>query len=226
MGLVLESPNIFISYAREDRHHVQRLRALLGAIVGEGAIFAEQEQVRAGTTWTLELARAIVNSTHFVVVWSSSARDSHWVNQEVTSAVELAHEQPLRRIIPVRIDRTPLPEELEAFAGIDLFGDKVGKRSPFADGVQLSVSIATVGGLALAIQRYNPVWLGLAAMWLALAAFVALRFEPRPQPTSDARGDGRRRWALGVTPRALAVLFTGGCLCALFALGRLLVGHV
>lgn len=225
-GRALESPNIFISYANEDRHHVQRLRALLGAIVGDGAIFAEQDEVRVGTTWTLELARAIVNSTHFVVVWSSSARDSHWVNQEVTSAVELAHEQPLRRIIPVRIDPTPLPEELEPFAGIDLFGERDVRSASLTSGVQLASAVAIVAGLAFGIQRYNPVWLGLVAMWIALAAFVALRFAPRPQVAGEGIADGRSSWAPGVAPRALKVLFVGGCLCALFAVGHVLVGHV
>lgn len=214
------SPNIFISYAREDREHVQRLQALLGAVVGESAIFVDQEKVRAGTTWTLELARAIVDSTHFVVIWSRRARDSHWVNQEVTSVIELCREQPLRRIIPVRIDPTPLPAELEAFEGIDLFGNKNGERSLSAV-VQLATSVAIVAGLALAIRRASPVLFGLVAMWVALAAFVALRFAPRLRAATEARRHDRLLRALDVTPRALKVLFVGGCACALWALGQM-----
>ena len=220
----LESPNIFISYAREDSHHVRRLRALLGAVVGEDAVFADQDSVRAGSTWTLELARAIVNSTHFVVVWSSSARDSHWVNQEVSSAVELAHEQPLRRIIPVRVDPTPLPEELEPFEGIDLFGEKAALAWSLSDGVQLVLAGAIVGALGQAIHRYDPVQFGLVAMWLALAAFAALRFAPRCRISRVPRAK-RKRLPFAVTPRALKVLFAGGCLCAAFALGRVLLGR-
>lgn len=200
------SPNIFISYAHEDRDHVQRLQALLGAIVGESAIFVDPDNVRAGTTWTLELARAIVDSTHFVVIWSRRARDSHWVNQEVTSVVELCREQPLRRIIPVRIDPTPLPAALQPFEGIDLFRPRNGEAS-LAAHAELAVSVGIVVALALAIQRSSPVLFGLVALWVALAAFVALRF-----PSLRA---------FDVTPLALKVLVVGGCACALWALGQM-----
>jgi hypothetical protein len=215
------SPNIFISYANEDRQHVQRLRALLGAIVGEHAIFVDQDEVRAGSAWTLELARAIVSSTHFVVIWSSSARDSHWVNQEVTSAVELSQEQPRRRIIPVRIDPTPLPDELQAFQGIDLFGEQDGEWSLSAV-VELVTSVAIVVGLALGIERADRVLFGLAAMWLALAAYAALRFTVRADASIEARGEGRMLWAFDVTRRALKVLFVGGIACTLFALQQMM----
>lgn len=201
------SPNIFISYAREDRDHVQRLQALLGAIVGESATFVDQDKVRAGSIWTLELARAIVDSTHFVVIWSRRARDSHWVNQEVASVVELCREQPLRRIIPVRIDPTPLPAALQPFEGIDLFGER-NSHGSLSAAVQLAISVAIVAGLALAIRRSSPVLFGLVALWVALAAFAALRFQ----------------WRLGAgteASRALKVLVVGGCGCALWALGQM-----
>lgn len=213
------SPNIFISCAREDRDHVQRLQALLGAIVGESAIFVDQDKVRAGSAWTLELARALVDSTHFVVIWSRRARDSHWVHQEVTSVVELCREQPLRRIIPVRIDPTPLPAALQPFEGIDLFGERDGDGSLSA-AVQLAISVAIVAGLALAI-RVSPVSFGLLALWVALAAFVALRFAPRLRAATEARRQGRMLRVFDVTPRALKVLFVGGCACALWALGQM-----
>jgi hypothetical protein len=214
------SPNIFISYAREDRDHVQRLQALLGAIVGESAIFVDPDNVRAGATWTLELARAIVDSTHFVVIWSRRARDSHWVNQEVTSVVELCREQPLRRIIPVRIDPTPLPAALQPFAGIDLFGERSGDAS-LAAVMELAISVAIVAGLALAIRRSSPVVFGLVALWMALAAFVALRFPARLRVATEALGHGPMLRAFDVTPRALKVLFVGGCACALWALAQM-----
>jgi hypothetical protein len=214
------SPNIFISYAREDRDHVQRLQALLGAIVGESAIFVDPDNVRADTIWTLELARAIVDSTHFVVIWSRRARDSHWVNQEVTSVVELCREQPLRRIIPVRIDPTPLPAALQPFEGIDLFGERNGDGSLSAV-AELTISVGIVVALALAIQRSSPVVFGLVALWLALAAFVALRFPSRLCVVTQALRHGRILRAFDVTPRALKVLFVGACACALWAVGQM-----
>jgi hypothetical protein len=214
------SPNIFISYAREDRDHVQRLQALLGAIVGESAIFVDQDKVRAGTTWTLELARAIVDSTHFVVIWSRRARDSHWVNQEVTSVIELCREQPLRRIIPVRIDPTPLPDALQPFQGIDLFGEKNGAWSLSA-AVEVALSVAIVAGLALAIRHSSPVLFGLVALWVTLAAFVALRFASRLGAAREARRNARTLWAFDLNPRAWKVLFVGGCACAVWALWQM-----
>lgn len=218
------SPNIFISYASEDRQHVQRLRALLHAVVGDGATFVEPERVRSGTTWTLELARAIVDSTHFVVVWSSRARDSHWVHQEVSSAVELSREQPLRRIIPVRIDPTPLPEELQPFQRIDLFGPHGEKASPWSlrTLLELAASVAFILGLAATIHAVHRVAFGLLALWVALAAFVALRFEPRCDANRDAHVLCRLIRALDLTPRALKVLFVGGCACGALALAKML----
>jgi hypothetical protein len=50
---------------------------------------------------------------------------------------------------------------------------------------------------------------------------VALRFPSQLRAATEPLRHGRMLRSLDVTPRALKVLFVGGCACALWALGQM-----
>ena len=60
--------------------------------------------IRAGTAWEHELRAVLANAKAVLVVWSQHSVASRWVRREATIA------RRTRRLVPVRIDTSELPE--------------------------------------------------------------------------------------------------------------------
>lgn len=84
--------DVFISYAREDRAYAERL----------AAAFAERHvsvwwdrSLKGGSAFHDEIERELQAATRVVVLWSSDARQSHWVRDEARLAQETGKLSPL-----------------------------------------------------------------------------------------------------------------------------------
>ena len=106
-------PDIFLSYAREDR---TRAKELAGALEGCGWEVWWDERIRAGDQFDRTIEQILPQSTCVVVLWSSHSVDSDFVRSEARWAKKNA------RLIPVLIDRVDLPIEFSAYQAIDLVG--------------------------------------------------------------------------------------------------------
>jgi hypothetical protein len=72
--------DVFISYSRRDRPWAERLSQSLQA---QGLkAFYDRESIRSGDPWERDLIKATDASRHLVVLWSSYAKESDWVNRE------------------------------------------------------------------------------------------------------------------------------------------------
>jgi hypothetical protein len=94
-------PDLFISYAREDRN---RVRPLADALAAHGWSVWWDRQIQAGRTFDEVIAEALATARCVLVVWSKDSIGSSWVREE-------AEEGSRRKIlIPVLIDdvRPPL----------------------------------------------------------------------------------------------------------------------
>jgi hypothetical protein len=91
----------FISHASEDRRMAQRLEAALGPT----RVWLDRSDIRLGTLLGRELLTHLRKSRTLVLVWSKHAHKSPWVQTEWMSAVNLG-----KRLIPIVLDRTPLPQ--------------------------------------------------------------------------------------------------------------------
>lgn len=76
------SPDIFISYAREDKAWVQPLAAALEA-TGR-SVFWDQ-RIPTGQSWHSYIGRALKSARCVVVIWSVNSVESEWVLSEVAS---------------------------------------------------------------------------------------------------------------------------------------------
>lgn len=73
--------DVFISYNSEDRPWAMKLFESLRA---RGLNpFLDKERLEAGKEWESQLAEAIRDSHHLVVVWSDKAETSSWVRREI-----------------------------------------------------------------------------------------------------------------------------------------------
>lgn len=113
----------FISYAREDREHAEKLYNDLRQRGAEPWI--DFEDLRAGENWELAIIRAIGEASHFLALLSRhSINKRGFVQREMKEALEILQQFPPDDvfIVPVRLDETkPRDVRLSRIHWIDLF---------------------------------------------------------------------------------------------------------
>ena len=67
----------------------------------------DNRELTIGDDLTPQIRDAIVDCSHFVLLWSADAQEAKWIDLEVRSATEAG-----KRILLVRLDDTPEPPEL------------------------------------------------------------------------------------------------------------------
>jgi len=103
---------VFVSYSRKDEPIVMLLRQVMRATGTE--VWCDIHSIDPGADWEAELHAALMRADIFAVFWSRNAAASEWVEKEYRMAL-----QGTARIIPIRIDDTPLPLRLQKFQAID-----------------------------------------------------------------------------------------------------------
>ena len=98
-------PKVFISHAWEDNEVSRKLAEYLRRDGVE--IWIDYARIEGGDSLPKVISNAIDWCDTFVLVWSKSAMDSYWVEEEWTCAHSLR-----KRIIPCPLDKTKLPSIL------------------------------------------------------------------------------------------------------------------
>lgn len=99
------SPKIFISYAWENQTTAKQLQQALQATGAE--VFVDFTGIQGGDSLPTRISQALDWCDTLILLWSPAAANSHWVELEWTSAIALN-----RRLIPCKLDETPLPKIL------------------------------------------------------------------------------------------------------------------
>jgi hypothetical protein len=98
---------VFLSYNHADKEDARAIAAHLKLTGAE--VWIDEWEVRAGDSIPGKLNEGLSAFDIFVLVWSESAARSNWVRDELQSAIKRGIDDETIRIIPVLIDRTPLP---------------------------------------------------------------------------------------------------------------------
>jgi hypothetical protein len=94
--------DIFISYASEDAAWAARLEQDLKD--AGRTVFRDVTRLQVGRRFESQLTAALDQSQHFVVIWSSSANASNWVQREMGRFDNLAGETSRRRFICLNLE--------------------------------------------------------------------------------------------------------------------------
>jgi non-specific serine/threonine protein kinase len=101
---------IFISYSRNDSEFAEELIAWLRA--DKLDVWIDTRQLQPGDEFIEVIRDAIANCDAFIVLVSRDSTGSEWVKLEISIALERKELNPDFKLIPCRLDETPVPDEL------------------------------------------------------------------------------------------------------------------
>jgi TIR domain len=112
-----EEWNVFLSYRSVNRTWVLNL---YDTLVEMGfKVFIDQAELVVGDQLVSRLGQALKKSQAGVLIWSAAAANSAWVESEYNRLETKATNDPSFRFVPVKLDKTELPE----FADSRIFVD-------------------------------------------------------------------------------------------------------
>jgi len=121
----MKKPNIFISYAKEDKATADQLFSALEA--EKCNPWLDTEKLLPGQTWKVEIRRAIKESSFFLALLSkNSVNKKGYFQKELLEGISVLEETPNSEIyfIPVRIDECePRHPILNDIHWVDIFPD-------------------------------------------------------------------------------------------------------
>ena len=88
--------SVFVSYSTKDISHARKIKLLLERASSE--VFLSEYSLSPGSQLDQAIMQAIEGCDLFLLLWSSNARFSEWVPQEI--GVAKAHKKP---VIPVML---------------------------------------------------------------------------------------------------------------------------
>src|SRR3954465_13337640 len=108
---------VFISYSRADQAFVL---ALAQGLQAHGITAWLDRDIVAGDRWAHTIQEYLRDCTHVIVVLSHAASASSEVNKELALASALG-----KRFVPIRLDDSATPREVEGVQYIDLRGGAI-----------------------------------------------------------------------------------------------------
>jgi len=136
----LPSFEVFVSYSRHDATVVTPIVKLLR--LGEGRmVFCDLDSIAPGERWREQLEKALGTAAYVVVFWCSHASASAEVAREYEAALASG-----KKLVPVLLDRTPLPAGLGEYEWIDLSALAAASHSPARDPQPAPAATARRGG--------------------------------------------------------------------------------
>jgi hypothetical protein len=115
---------VFVSYASEDRTEVLKRVQMLRSL--GISYFQDSLSIRTGAEWAREIRQSIALADLFLLFWSSAAKSSEWVRQEIRLALDrkAGVEVNPPEIMPVILEGPPIPEPPEELRHIQ-FSDSL-----------------------------------------------------------------------------------------------------
>lgn len=114
-------PSVFISYSSKDASEARRLAREL-ARNGISAWIDEYE-ILPGDSIGEKITEGLRTSEYLLVLLSKNSTQSDWVRFEIGKALDRNREATAIRIIPVRLDDSPVPDDLRDVRYINLYSD-------------------------------------------------------------------------------------------------------
>lgn len=138
--------NIFISHNKKD---LIDARALATAFIEYGInIWFDEWEIMPGDSIIGGIEEGLENANIFILVWSQNAKKSEWVGSEVKAYLHRKMKNPNIRIVPIMLDKTPLPSLIKDYRGFE-----ISDGTKFADVAQKILGVKQVGLIRILQKR-------------------------------------------------------------------------
>jgi hypothetical protein len=109
---------VFISHSSKDKKFVRTLKDDLN----ENGIetWFDEDQLDLGDSLLEKLESSLEESTHFIIILSSSSVSSDWVKLELNKAILQVTKKLMHKIIPIKYRECKVPKELDGLLYADL----------------------------------------------------------------------------------------------------------
>jgi hypothetical protein len=119
--------------------------------------FLDQDSIKPGDRWRIAISKSLTKCSSVLVFWSASAAASREVKGEYEKAISLK-----KTVVPVRLDSTPLPEQLSQYHGVDFRwlreGDGARRLAAALGGAGIGIAIGSmIHGMAVGTVLGGPV---------------------------------------------------------------------
>lgn len=112
-----EQWNVFLSYRSVNRTWVLSLYDILVELGYK--VFIDQCELSPGESLIFRLGEALKRSQAGVLIWSHQASESKWVFKEYERLETMSSENPDFHFVPIKLDKTDLPEFADSKIFID-----------------------------------------------------------------------------------------------------------
>lgn len=109
--------SLFLSYNAGDKEHVRKLAAALS--LAGARVWFDEWIVRPGDSIPGAINQGLAEFSIFALVWSVRAAQSNWVKAEMDAAVARWIKDDQVKLVPVRLDQTPIPTLLAPIRYVD-----------------------------------------------------------------------------------------------------------
>ena len=109
--------HLFLSYSSQDDEFADDVLRLIAK--SDHQVWVDRSSIEAGEQFPEKILKAIEAADDVLLLWSSNARSSRWVEHEWNHAYKLS-----KTIVPILLDDTPLPMSLEDTSGIRSLKDE------------------------------------------------------------------------------------------------------
>ena len=113
----IQETSIFLSYNSDDKEYVRKLAAALKLTGAQ--VWFDEWTIRPGDSIPAAIDDGLSGFDIFLLVWSEAASESNWVKTEMQAAIDRWINDESCRLIPIRLDSTPVPTLLRSIQHID-----------------------------------------------------------------------------------------------------------
>jgi len=110
MGNSYKTDRVFISYNKRDKEIATDIAVFLEVV--DIKVWFDEWEILAGDSIIEKIELGLAECTHFIIIWSINSAKSNWVRKELKSILYEAIKIGFPHIIPIILDKTPLPKLL------------------------------------------------------------------------------------------------------------------
>lgn len=107
----------FISHSSKDKPFVRKLKEDLN--FNEVDTWVDEDELKPGDKLYDTLILSLQSSSHFLIVLSNNIKNSHWIDTEINEAISSLDKKIIKKIIPVILRKTEIPEALKGLLYAD-----------------------------------------------------------------------------------------------------------